>query len=42
MEVYAGGNMAVKYGCTSRHIYGLEVVLPNGDITTLGGKCVKM
>ncbi|MHB8986382.1 MAG: FAD-binding oxidoreductase [Eubacteriales bacterium] len=37
----AGGNKVVKYGCTSRHIYGLEVVLPNGDITTLGGKCVK-
>ncbi|MFZ5642806.1 MAG: FAD-binding oxidoreductase [Bacillota bacterium] len=37
----AGGNKAIKYGCTSRHIYGLEVVLPNGDITTLGGKCVK-
>lgn len=37
----AGGNKAVKYGCTSRHIYGLEVVLPNGDITELGGKCVK-
>jgi glycolate oxidase len=37
----AGGNKAVKYGCTSRHIYGLEVVLPTGEITTLGGKCVK-
>ncbi|NHM27467.1 FAD-binding protein [Desulfofundulus sp. TPOSR] len=37
----AGGNKAVKYGTTSRHIYGVEVVLPNGDIVTLGGKCVK-
>lgn len=37
----AGGNKAIKYGCTSRHIYGLEVVLPSGDITELGGKCVK-
>lgn len=37
----AGGNKAVKYGCTSRHIYGIDVVLPGGDITTLGGKCVK-
>jgi glycolate oxidase len=37
----AGGNKAVKYGTTSRHIYGLELVLPTGEITTLGGKCVK-
>lgn len=37
----AGGNKAVKYGTTSRHVYGLEVVLPNGDVMTLGGKCVK-
>ena len=37
----AGGNKAIKYGCTSRHIYGIDVVLPSGDITTLGGKCVK-
>lgn len=37
----AGGNKAVKYGTTSRHVYGMEVVLPNGDVTTLGGKCVK-
>ena len=37
----AGGNKAVKYGTTSRYVYGLEVVLPTGEITTLGGKCVK-
>jgi len=37
----AGGNKAVKYGTTSRHIYGMEVVSPTGEITTLGGKCVK-
>lgn len=37
----AGGNKAVKYGTTSRHVYGLEVVLPTGEIMTLGGKCVK-
>ncbi|MCL6634251.1 MAG: FAD-binding oxidoreductase [Peptococcaceae bacterium] len=37
----AGGNKAVKYGTTSRHVYGMEVVLPSGEITTLGGKCVK-
>lgn len=37
----AGGNKAVKYGTTSRHIYGLEVVMPTGEIVTLGGKIVK-
>jgi len=37
----AGGNRAVKYGTTSRYVYGLEVVLPGGEIMTLGGKCVK-
>ncbi|MGI6093500.1 MAG: FAD-binding protein [Veillonellaceae bacterium] len=37
----AGGNRAVKYGTTSRHVYGLEVVLPNGEIVTFGGKNVK-
>lgn len=37
----AGGNKAVKYGTTSRYVYGLEVVLPSGEVTTLGGKCVK-
>lgn len=37
----AGGNKAVKYGTTSRHVYGLEVVLPSGDVMALGGKCVK-
>lgn len=37
----AGGNKAVKYGTTRRQIYGVEVVTPEGDIVTLGGKCVK-
>ena len=37
----AGGNKAVKYGVTGRHVYGLEVVMPNGDIVTYGGKNVK-
>ncbi|MGE5552540.1 MAG: FAD-binding oxidoreductase [Betaproteobacteria bacterium] len=37
----AGGNKAVKYGTTSRHVYGLEVVTPSGEVMTLGGKCVK-
>lgn len=29
---------AVKYGVTGRHVYGLEVVMPDGDIITYGGK----
>lgn len=37
----AGGNKAVKYGVTSRHIYGLEVVMPSGEVVTFGGKNVK-
>jgi len=37
----AGGNKAVKYGTTSKHVYGLEVVMPTGEIVTTGGKCVK-
>lgn len=37
----AGGNKAVRYGVTSRYVHGLEVVLPGGDVMTVGGKCVK-
>lgn len=37
----AGGNKAVKYGTTRRQIYGVEVVTPEGEIVTLGGKCMK-
>lgn len=37
----AGGNKAVKYGTTRDQIYTLEVVLPNGEITTLGGRIEK-
>lgn len=37
----AGGNKAVKYGVTAQHVFGLEVVLPNGDIAQLGGKTIK-
>ncbi|NPV55013.1 MAG: FAD-binding protein [Firmicutes bacterium] len=37
----AGGNKAIKYGTTGRYIYGLEVVLPTGEITFFGGKRVK-
>lgn len=37
----AGGGRAVKYGVTSRYIYGLEVVTPTGEIIHLGGKRMK-
>ncbi len=37
----AGGGKAIKYGVTSRYIYGLGVVTPTGDIVHLGGKRVK-
>ncbi len=37
----AGGGKAIKYGVTSRYITGLEVVLPTGEIITLGGKLRK-
>lgn len=37
----AGGNKAVKYGVTGRHVYGLEVVMPDGEIVTYGGKNIK-
>jgi len=33
----AGGPHCLKYGATVNHILGLKVVLPNGDITNLGG-----
>lgn len=37
----AGGMRAVKYGVTRNYVMGLEVVLANGDIVTLGGKVIK-
>lgn len=37
----AGGNRAVKYGTTRRQVYGVELVTPEGEIVTLGGKCMK-
>jgi glycolate oxidase len=37
----AGGARAVKYGVTRDYVCGLEVVLPTGEILTLGGKIVK-
>lgn len=37
----AGGASAVKYGVTKNYIVGLEIVLPTGEILSLGGKLVK-
>ena len=37
----AGGMRAVKYGVTRDYVRGLEVVLADGEVLALGGKCVK-
>ncbi len=37
----AGGSRAVKYGVVRQYVKGLEVVLPTGEITTMGGKLLK-
>lgn len=34
----AGGMRGIKYGVTKDHILGVELVLPTGDIVTIGGK----
>ena len=34
----SGGVHCLKYGVTSNHVLGLEVVLPDGEIVELGGK----
>lgn len=33
----AGGAHCLKYGVTTNHVLGLEVVLPNGEIVEIGG-----
>ena len=37
----AGGMKAFKYGTTKNFVYGLEVVLPEGEKVRLGGKMIK-
>jgi len=37
----AGGPACVKYGVTKQYILGIEVVLPNGEIVSLGGRTLK-
>ncbi len=34
----SGGPRTPKYGVTTNHVLGLEVVLPDGEIVTFGGK----
>lgn len=34
----SGGVHCLKYGVTTNHVLGLEVVLPNGEIIEVGGK----
>ncbi|MBI3271744.1 MAG: FAD-binding protein [Planctomycetes bacterium] len=37
----AGGPRAVKYGVTKDYVYGLQLVLPTGEILSTGGKLIK-
>lgn len=37
----AGGPHAVKYGVTQRYVWGLEVVLANGDVLRMGRQSLK-
>ncbi|MBN2413676.1 FAD-binding protein [candidate division KSB1 bacterium] len=34
----AGGPHCLKYGVTVNHVLGLEMVLPNGELLTIGGR----
>ena len=36
----SGGAHCLKYGFTTNHVLGLEVVLPDGEIVNLGGKAL--
>ncbi len=37
----SGGLRGLKYGITRNYVMGLEVVLPGGEIFSMGNKCVK-
>ncbi len=37
----AGGAKVIRYGSTRRHVLGIEVVLPTGDVLQLGGRIRK-
>ncbi|MDI6755689.1 MAG: FAD-linked oxidase C-terminal domain-containing protein [Thermodesulfobacteriota bacterium] len=36
----SGGPHCLKYGVTTNHVLGLEMVMPDGKIIPLGGKCL--
>ena len=36
----SGGPLCLKYGVTSNHVLGAEVVLANGDVVEVGGKAL--
>ncbi len=36
----SGGPHCLKYGVTTNHVLGLEMVMPDGQIINLGGKCL--
>jgi len=38
----SGGVHCLKYGVTSNHVLAMEVVLPDGSVTTLGGNLPEM
>ncbi|HIE26190.1 TPA: FAD-binding protein [Candidatus Poribacteria bacterium] len=38
----AGGPHCLKYGVTTNHVMGLEMVLPNGEVIETGGKSLDM
>ena len=38
----SGGAHCLKHGFTTTHVLGLEVVLPDGSLVHLGGKCLDM
>ena len=37
----SGGAHCLKYGMTSNHVLGLKVVLPDGEVVTLGGESLE-
>ena len=37
----SGGAHCLKYGFTTHHVLGLEIVLPDGEIVQLGGKTIE-
>jgi glycolate oxidase len=37
----SGGLRGLKYGVTKDYVMGFEIILPNGNLTWVGNKCVK-